>query len=208
MNISQSLIELPIIPESYSLNTQGILAANGSSLNGHCSNVTLNRNQRSVCNTPASSVLFDGVIPTLTGLDGDTWASQLMILHQPQYGLSSFDIYPDFSATPGGREVGRVEVTIFNCPQWGTAVQYFTVYFGSNVTVWPTVFSCDSLLKLCISIDTTSGPVNRLYFDRYSSNHRVHIAEIAFYNDSEPCPFSTLIPGIPSPIHPSKYTMQ
>ena len=31
-----------------------------------------------------SSVLFDGVTPTLTELDGDTWAEQLMVLDDSQ----------------------------------------------------------------------------------------------------------------------------
>ena len=33
-----------------------------------------------MCNAPHSSVLFDG-IPTLTGLEGDMWASQLLTLN-------------------------------------------------------------------------------------------------------------------------------
>ncbi len=31
--------------------------------------------------TPRSSVLFDDVTPTLTGLDGDMWATQLLTLN-------------------------------------------------------------------------------------------------------------------------------
>ena len=50
---------------------------NGSSATGHCSNYA-----NGVCNDPASSVLFDGHIPTLTGLDGDTWASQLLTIQE------------------------------------------------------------------------------------------------------------------------------
>ena len=34
------------------------------------------------CDAPDSSVLFDGNIPTLTGLDGDMWASQLLTLQK------------------------------------------------------------------------------------------------------------------------------
>ena len=79
-------------------------------------------NMKANCNSPTSSVLFDGNIPTLTGLDGDTWASQLMILHQPEFGhyfnYSSFD----FSNTLDYRRI-RIEVTVFNCPQWGLGTQ-------------------------------------------------------------------------------------
>ena len=54
---------------------------NGSSSTGNCSNVaTSTHSGQSRCDTPTSSVLFDGNIPTLTGLDGDMWASQLLTL--------------------------------------------------------------------------------------------------------------------------------
>ena len=192
--------ESRIIPRSFNFYTQSALAANGSSLDGHCSNVTLNPNGTSTCRTPTSSVLMDGNIPTLTGLDGDTWASQLMILHQPEFGSSSHSIYFDFSGTPGVRGVGRVEVTIFNCPQWGTAVRSIAVSYRRYRHFYPTFFSCNSLLKLCYSFDANSGPVRYMYFSRYSIRHYVHIAEIAFYNSSSPCPFSTIIPGAPSAI--------
>ena len=53
----------------------------GSSATGHCSSVSSD-GVRSTCTDPTSSVLFDGVIPTLTGLDGDMWASQLLTLQR------------------------------------------------------------------------------------------------------------------------------
>ena len=150
---------------------------------------------------------MDGNIPTLTGLDGDTWASQLMILHQPQFGRYSFDINFDFSVIPGNMEIGRVEVTLFNCAEWGAVIRYFRLYnyIGHIITtVYPSVSSCDSLQKLCVPVSTSSSTIRRLYFSRYSGLHRVHIAEIAFYNNSSPCPYSTIIPGNPPVHHTSK----
>ena len=55
-----------VIPGRYTLSSPPTLV-NGSSATGHCSNYA-----NGACNDPASSVLFDGHIPTLTGLDGDT----------------------------------------------------------------------------------------------------------------------------------------
>ena len=52
---------------------------NGSSATGHCSSVTTGDGM-TTCTQPTTSVLFDGNIPALTGLDGDMWASQLLIL--------------------------------------------------------------------------------------------------------------------------------
>ena len=63
-------------------------SVNGSSATGNSSNYT-----SGACNDPASSVLFDGHIPTLTGLDGDMWASQLLTIQEPSV-LILFDSPP------------------------------------------------------------------------------------------------------------------
>ena len=68
------------------------------------------------CTDPTSSVLFDGHIPTLTGLDGDMWASQLLTMSPL---ASTTEITFDFTGTV---RVDRVEVVMFNCPQWGIGV--------------------------------------------------------------------------------------
>ena len=65
-------------------------SVNGSSATGNCSNYA-----SGACNDPASSVLFDGHIPTLTGLDGDMWASQLLTTQG-----SGVLILFDFTDTP------------------------------------------------------------------------------------------------------------
>ena len=66
------------------------------------------------CETPTSSVLFDGNIPTLNGLNGNMWASQLLALQI--HNRSGIEIISDFTGRFG---VERVELTI----EWGTAVQ-------------------------------------------------------------------------------------
>ena len=170
------------------------MAANGSSVTGHCSNVRLNLDSTSTCRYPTSSVLFDGVIPTLTALDENMWASRLMILYRPEFGSTNFRITTDFGDKPVN--IRRVEVTIFNCPQWGTAVHtlyvenYVSYYYRTIATVYPTVISCDSLLKVCIPINISS---NRLGLFFYHNNGPVHIAEVAFNKNSSPChPFTTI----------------
>ena len=88
----------------------------GSSASGCCSNVS---DSGRVCSAPRSSVLFDG-IPTLTGLEGDMWASQLLTLST---STSSASITFDFS-NPTDRNgptnyagVSVIEVVMFNCPR-------------------------------------------------------------------------------------------
>ena len=114
-----------VIPSHFNFSTLVVQAVNGSSATGHCSDVTPNIDSYSTCSSPASSVVFDGVIPTLTALDGNTWARQLMILRVPMFGSYSFYIYPSFT----NASIRRVELVLFNCPQWGTAVHWITVAF-------------------------------------------------------------------------------
>ena len=87
---------------------------------------------------------------------------------------------------------------LFNCPQWGTAVHRINVDFAYPGYAYPTVFSCDSLVKVCVPLDTSSAPTRiRLAFDTYSNNeyYKVNLAELSFYEDSSPCPPFTIIPG-------------
>ena len=184
-----------------------MLVANGSSAVGRCSSVTLNWDRpTSTCNNPASSVLFDRNTPILAALDGNTWASQFMIFYRPEFGSSSIysNIYNyfDFPGTSGSRELRRVEVTIFNCPHWGTGVEYIrvdqlltTTSYRVLARVFTTVLSCTSLLRVCIPFEPTTSSQIRLYFDRYNINQMIHVAEIAFYRSSSPCPPFTTLPG-------------
>ncbi len=93
-----------------------IMSVNGSSEDGNCSLIV------TICNEPTTSVLQDGIIPTLTGLDGDMWASQLLTIS------STTNITFDFQATQGYAGVERVEVVMFNCPEWGISVDSITHY--------------------------------------------------------------------------------
>ena len=177
-----------MVPSRYNYSALHVLAANGSSAAGGCSDVTSYLTTSiSTCNAPTSSVLFDGVIPTLTALDGNTWAEQLMILTSSTYYFGFTDI----------TRVRRLEVVMFNCPQWDTNVYYISVEARlpnreNFPTAYTTAYSCDSLVKVCIPLDTNSLEI-RVYFN--SQRSYVHLAEVAFYESSTPCPPFTIIPG-------------
>ncbi len=152
------------------VNGNPIMSVNGSSEDGNCSLVL-----KKICNEPTTSVLQDGIIPTLTGLDGDMWASQLLTIS------SSSNITFDFQATRG--YVERVEVVMFNCPEWGISVDGITLYESTSTnlaTVSPNITSCDSLVRVCIS-----GPVSlerlTLRFQLSSASTWIHLAEVTFY---------------------------
>ena len=98
------------------------VSVNGSSATGNCSTFSSTHNRLSRCDAPTSSVLFDGNIPTLTGLDGDMWASQLLTLQTTNEDRR--DIIFDFTGSSNSQfRVGRVELVMFNCPDMGIALQ-------------------------------------------------------------------------------------
>ena len=155
------------------------------------SNIGARFKDLSRCDVPTSSVLFDGNIPTLTGLGGDMWASQLLVLqlHNP----NRRDIIFDFRGTPN--YVG-VELVMFNCPEWGIAVEVIELQGATSIlgtasprgSFRPTITSCDSLMRVCIiSSLVTTETVTILQFTPATGSNRTYLAEVRFYGDSSAC---------------------
>ena len=134
-------------------------SVNGSSATGNCANVSSSTSGTLTCADPFSSVLFDDPrgMPILTGLDGDMWASQLLAI---QTTASSIDIIVDLN-TPTFIRVERVEMVMFNCPQWGIGVQAIQpieqkpLLNFNEMAYNLTTTSCDSLVRLCLPYRTT-----------------------------------------------------
>ena len=171
-------------------------SVNGSSETGNCSNYA-NR----ACNDPASSVLFDGHIPTLTGLDGDTWASQLLTIQE-----SSVLITFDFTATPNYTGVEAVEVVSFSCLEWGMTTREIklAVNRGSNLFIVAGQListdsrSCEHLVRYCIQGESAQK-ILMLEFNFISANDWLHLAEVRFHTNSSACPHDTIITPPPPP---------
>ncbi len=143
--------------------------------------------------------LQDRIIPTLTGLDGDMWASQLLTINT--YSPTT-DITFDFEATPGYVGVQRVEVVMFNCPEWGISVDSIILYgsttttsIGSTLTaINPTITSCDSLVRVCISRPVSSTlTALTLRFQLSSASTWVHLAEVSFFGAGSTCPPDSIV---------------
>ena len=174
---------------------------NGSSATGNCTSIP-SSTSRALCTDPTSSILFDGHIPTLTGLNGDMWASQLLTM-QITSSTDFFDFFFDFRETPGFTEVERVEIVMFSCPEWGIGVETIQV-FEQNVLVLTRVLSinvtsCDSLVRFCLPYRTTI-PAFGLRFLSRDSNW-VYLAEVTFFDRAGTCPPDTVISSpLPQPI--------
>ena len=163
------------------------ISVRGSSETGQCSNVS---DSGRVCNAPRSSVLFEG-IPTLTGLEGDMWASQLLTLNT---STSSARITFDFT-NPSDRNgpidyagVTVIEVVMFNCPARGIGTNNVQLlandYEFGNIAVSDE--SCDYLVRGCNSDISSSSQQITLSFSK--SYARLYIAEITFYSSTtRPC---------------------
>ena len=97
---------LTVFPGSYIYRDgiNPIMSVNGSSEDGNC------YLKLTLCNEPTTSVLQDGIIPTL---DGNMWASQLLTMNPTK---SNINITFDFKDTQDYAELQRVEVVMFNCP--------------------------------------------------------------------------------------------
>ena len=147
------------VPASFNFPTAETVSVNGSSQDGSCSTTITAPSifRLSKCLTPTSSVLFDGNIPTLTGLDGDMWASQLLTLQI--HNEERRDIISDFTDTSNYTGVDRVELVMFNCPEWGVSVRDIQLLVAPtldallsvSMTFSPNITSCDSLVRVCIS---------------------------------------------------------
>ena len=164
---------------------------NGSSITGRCSNFT-NSGGTLNCTDPTSSVLFDGHIPTLTGLDGDMWASQLLALMPTG---ATTEITFDFRGNPN---LMSVEVVMFNCLQWGVGVQIIAaredmVGIG-NTNRSDIDASCDYLVTTCTVAPFSSETVT-LRFTLLANSYWIHLAEVTFHTDTSDCPPDTTVTG-------------
>jgi hypothetical protein len=154
-----------------------------------------------ICAEPINSVLFDGNISTLTGLNGVnmTWASQLFTL---SINSMSTEMTLNFHESV---RINRIEVVMFQCPEWDIEIEYVQVQAPhSGVTIGGksvNISSCNSLVKvsICQLRATTSSLVIQL------DGTQMTIAEMTFYN-ADTCPPDTTItrpsqPASSLPVH-------
>ena len=192
-----------VYPERYTFPTG--TSVNGSSPTGNCSRLQNNSTMTTCFQPPNSGVLFDGHIPTLTGLDGDMWASQLLTINTME---SLTNAIFDFTDTPGYDRIERVEVVMFNCPQLiaSTTIvllgatargQPFTTFASGSIS---SLTSCESLVRVCLSA-FVSRPLIGLQFTLDQDSDWVHIAEVTFYARGSTCP-PNIILNQPPPTTP------
>ena len=162
-----------------------VISESGSSATGFCSSLA---DSGRVCNAPLTSVLFDG-IPTLTGLDGDMWARQLLTFNTSASDASitfNFTTATDNNGITTYTGIETIEVVMYNCPMRGIGTNNIdvmadggnikTIVLGQNLT------SCDYLVRVCedATLSTSSPNISLNFNNMYQ---RLYIAEITFYSN-------------------------
>ncbi len=155
------------------------ISERGSSATGHCSDVS---DSGRACNTPRSSVLFDGNIPTLSELDGDMWATQLLTLDTSTSSSITFN----FNGVANYPGAGTVEVVMFSCSMRGIGANSISIRSSDDSpigTINDIPQSCEYLVRACISDGfTTTEPILSLTFS--DALQRVYLAEVTLYNSN------------------------
>ena len=151
----------------------GLQSVNGSDHSGQCSRVI----HGPICgelDVGGKSDLTDHDIPSLGGFQGN-WAAGLFTVNRS--GQSSFHIGFEFS-----RPVNftRVELDLFNCPEWGIAAQTITVYeythgilmFDPRLqsqtlghTIANVTISCTSIVRVVIPLVLPQNPAPSCVID-------------------------------------------
>ena len=173
-----------VTPGEYEL-SNNVISESGSSATGFCSSLA---DSGRVCNAPLTSVLFDG-IPTLTGLDGDMWARQLLTFNT---SASSASITFNFTVTRHNNDVTiytgleTIEVVMFNCPTRGIGTSNILILAGGsvidNIELDQSSTSCDYLVRVCVDTTLfTTSQIITLQFNQLL--HQLYVAEITFYTN-------------------------
>ena len=161
------------------------------------------------CTEPATTVLFDGVIPTLTGLDGDMWASQLLTLETTSTADNTATVLLNFATAPTSAQVERVEIVMFHCPQWGISTQEIVINSFPDAQSFSSTIafeSCDSLVRVCTNVQAVGPQLLTINFIQHFGSSWVHLAEVTVYNDSSICPPVAIVDATTPPPPPAATT--
>ena len=151
----------------------GLMQLDGSLPDAGCTSVN-----GDICNLRdgGTSVLVDNTILPLSGLDGDQWARDLYTVERDSTAFISIGF--DFGSQV---RVSRVELVLFNCPQWSIRAGSIEIYGDSSanfprsnpasvgVTVGSRLFSngvnsCENLFRVCVSLSGLQVPTYYIVF--------------------------------------------
>ena len=178
-------------------------------MNGNCTNTT--GNNSNIC--IGTSVLNDGDIPALSGIGSDNkslWAAKLFTMKKNGRRIVlSFEVKP--------LEYDRVEIVLFNCPEFGISAPFINIYSNrvsfrvesadkilGDLRVNQSIigFSCSHLIRFCFKFShRLSDPYFNFEFpDQNNTNSSfnvnstfVFLGEVTFLEDGKQCDLPMLI---------------
>ena len=158
----------------------------GSLVDGGCSSTSGTNNE--ICD--GTSVLNDGILPGLSGVSSDSasqWASELFTMRR-----SGTDPIVVSVELPSGRTHDRVELAVFNCPQWGIYAPRVIIEVADigNMVADATLpnVSCEYLLKFCVEFNMGVGIPNlKLTFPYQTDSDFEFLGEVTFTILNSPC---------------------
>ena len=186
----------------------GLQSVNGSDPRGGCSRISAGNRVCEELDEGGTSDLTDCIIPSLGGFQTN-WTAGLFTVNTSG---QSFHIGFEFN---GPVNFTRVELDLFNCPEWGIAAQSITVYeynFGIlnfdataarllnlavGHTTANTTSSCTSIVRVVIPLELPQNPTTTYVIYFTATNIQwVHIAEVRFLEEEGTlCPTPTSTAG-------------
>ena len=173
---------------------------NGSDPKGKCTYPQSNDRFCGGLNVGGTSDLVDRQVPSLRTFQ-DNWAAGLFTVNRS--AQSSFHIGFAFNRTVN---FTKVELDLFNCPEWGIAAPSITVYTYNDIlnfdrgvatALHPVLTidaatSCNSTVTVCIPLQLPQNP-QPIYIIDFTFNNThdniqwVHIAEVRFFKGNQLC---------------------
>ena len=170
-----------MFPSSYLSNILSV-SLNGSRVGGGCSTIIVRNGD--FCMAPASSVLFDGVIPIIN--NSTTWARQLLTFNT----TSNIALSITFTFMPP-TGVSGIEIVMFNCPSRYHTRTTGIVVKGNEIVLEEFnntgYTSCDHVIRICTSdgLSTSSNNIKIEFIrEKGPSVYFLYLAEITFYSTS------------------------
>ena len=144
------------------------------------------------CMAPASSVLFDGVIPIIN--KSTTWAGQLLTFNITSNSLSITFAFKPPTSVNGTRipftGVSGIDIVMFNCPSIYHARTIGIVVKDNNEKIFENISftdytSCDHLIRINTSDNfyISSNEIKLVFTaEKGPSVYSIYLAEVTFYS--------------------------
>ena len=143
------------------------------------SSISTNQITILTCNNPSVSVLFDGVIPSVS--ENSEWKRQVLRLRNDS--TITFNFIMMDSVT-----ISLFEIVFYNCPSRNTGASGFTITTENHIAAIGStdrVSSCDHLIKICFFPALELSTVLSLQSIHPLAD--IYLAEIVFHDNTRVC---------------------